>query len=308
MHSSYLRFPVLCVALLLTALTGSAQIFVGSDNFDDNSLTIQGASDQAAGQWRFVNANASGTGNYWGETNQRMEFTTTATAGFNRGFLGWVSPSISYNTTPSGNNLGIGGTGLSTGNPYTSSWTAQVQVTNNPNFASPTAGFSNTGFEIYATASPGNVSNAYYGIGLNTTPTAKWIVVEWGKWNVGTASFDAMRNFIPTSVSTDVLLRMNYNGGTHELAFDYSIDGGINFLTGETYDLDGAQAGNEAPFNNGFGLEFYASTFDIGNPIISGQMHFDNLSVSAVPEPSTYAALAGAAVLGFAFWRRRRAA
>jgi hypothetical protein len=35
---------------------------------------------------------------------------------------------------------------------------------------------------------------------------------------------------------------------------------------------------------------------------------FQNLTVSqtsAVPEPSTYAALAGVAVLGLAFWRRR---
>jgi hypothetical protein len=36
------------------------------------------------------------------------------------------------------------------------------------------------------------------------------------------------------------------------------------------------------------------STFDLGGP--------------AIPEPSTYAACAGAAVLGLAFWRRRRAA
>jgi hypothetical protein len=34
----------------------------------------------------------------------------------------------------------------------------------------------------------------------------------------------------------------------------------------------------------------------------------DTVKITAVPEPSTYAACAGAAVLGLAFWRRRRAA
>jgi hypothetical protein len=32
-----------------------------------------------------------------------------------------------------------------------------------------------------------------------------------------------------------------------------------------------------------------------------------NYSASAVPEPATYAALAGAVMLGFAAWRRRAA-
>jgi len=34
----------------------------------------------------------------------------------------------------------------------------------------------------------------------------------------------------------------------------------------------------------------------------------DNFSVSAIPEPSTYAAIAGAAALGLAAWQRRRSA
>ena len=35
-------------------------------------------------------------------------------------------------------------------------------------------------------------------------------------------------------------------------------------------------------------------------------MYADNFSVSAIPEPSTYAAIAGAGVLGLALWRRRQ--
>jgi hypothetical protein len=88
----------------------------------------------------------------------------------------------------------------------------------------------------------------------------------------------------------------------------YSTDGGSTFLAGAAYDLDGAQVGISAPFNNGFGLEFYASVNNIGTAVTSGQMSFDNLTVSAVPEPSTYAALAGLSALGLVCWRRRREA
>jgi len=38
------------------------------------------------------------------------------------------------------------------------------------------------------------------------------------------------------------------------------------------------------------------------------QLNIDAVSVTAIPEPSTYAAMAGAAMLGLAVWRRRRVA
>ncbi len=37
-----------------------------------------------------------------------------------------------------------------------------------------------------------------------------------------------------------------------------------------------------------------------------GSAYADNFSVSAIPEPSTYAAFAGLGALGLAFWRRRQ--
>lgn len=306
--NSYLcrtRCGAALVLAILSASLSSAQTFIGTDDFNDNTLTLQSFSPttgpQLPGQWRFSNPNASrpaGTTNAWTETNQRMEFTTDATAGFSRGFLGWISPFASINE--------VGGAGLATGAPFTSSWTAQVQVTNNPNFL--TNGFSNTGFEIYSTASPGNVSNTYYAIGLNVTPSARWIVVEWGRWDTGTAAWVIQNAFIATDVTTDVRLRMSYDGTSKTLVTDYSNDGGINYLTGATYALTGAHAGNEAPYNDGFGLEFYASTVDVGSAITSGQMYFDNLAVSAIPEPATFAMLIGLMALGFAGSRRRSAA
>jgi hypothetical protein len=46
-----------------------------------------------------------------------------------------------------------------------------------------------------------------------------------------------------------------------------------------------------------------------GSVTSGGQTVFDNitLTASAIPEPSTYAAIAGAAMLGLALWRRKRA-
>lgn len=45
--------------------------------------------------------------------------------------------------------------------------------------------------------------------------------------------------------------------------------------------------------------------FDAGNTSSTPNIWVDNFTISAVPEPSTYAAITGAAVLGLAFWRRR---
>jgi len=40
----------------------------------------------------------------------------------------------------------------------------------------------------------------------------------------------------------------------------------------------------------------------------NNQLYLDGVSIAAIPEPSTYAAIAGVAMLGFAAWRRRRVA
>lgn len=67
--------------------------------------------------------------------------------------------------------------------------------------------------------------------------------------------------------------------------------------------------GNTETFSIGSGLDVSVDELNVWT--FSGSFNSAMLSydtVSAVPEPSTYAALAGAAALGFVAWRRRRAA
>jgi hypothetical protein len=93
-----------------------------------------------------------------------------------------------------------------------------------------------------------------------------------------------------------------------ELTISFSITGSglgtfsrtVTDSTPSTYAFDSfglyalSGSSNFAISNLVFSYDPAISAFDLGGP--------------AIPEPSTYAACAGAAVLGLAFWRRRRAA
>lgn len=290
-------------AFAAAASSGTAQVFVGSDNFNDNTLTLQTFPNnvpgpQLAGQWRFSAPNQTGTGGAWTETNGRMEWTTTSATGFNRGQLGWSSPSSSATVD--------GAAGLSGGSPYNSSWSAQVEATN---LMSLTAGVAAVGFEIYTLSSPGNGNNGFYSIALNVNTAGAGINNEWGMWNPVSSTFVQGNTFQNNGITaiTSAILRMDFDGTSKDLRFSYSVDAGATFITTSTLDLDGAHAGPEAPFNGGMGLRFYAVTNGDAGVVNPGTLYYDNFSVSAIPEPSTYAAIFGVGALGFVMWRRRRA-
>jgi hypothetical protein len=288
-----LLLPLALAGLL--AVSASAQVFVGSDNFNDNTLNLDALAGEQVGVWSYSSPNAAGAGGAWTETNQRMEFTSTAATGLNRGVLGWVDYPESVSTA--------GGAGLSTGNPYNSSWSAQVSVSNlMSGFAS---GFTIAGLEAYTATTTGG-RNAYYGIYLSTNPTGANVQFESGVWNSGILDYNRTAVFASTTDVTDVLLRMSFDASTKNLALDYSFNNGATFVAGTTFDLDGAQAGLTAPRFDGIGLDLLGQTNGAG-VINAGQMTFDNFSVSAIPEPSTYAAFAGLGALGLAVWRRRQA-
>ncbi|MBX3738546.1 MAG: PEP-CTERM sorting domain-containing protein [Candidatus Didemnitutus sp.] len=160
------------------------------------------------------------------------------------------------------------------------------------------------GLELYSSSS-GPTRNAYYGIYLANTPTNNYVQFEWGKWNAGITDYDRTTTRALTLDGSDVVLRMDYDGTSKILALSYSYDAGASFTAGASFDIAGAQAGNTTPLDNGFGIDLLGLTNNAG-AIAAGQMSYDNFAVSAVPEPSTYAAFAGLGALGLAWWRRRQ--
>jgi len=112
--------------------------------------------------------------------------------------------------------------------------------------------------------------------------------------SVGTGGTDPALQIFQTGIDYQATYSISRGSGA-SLTFTFSLTGGnlINFTNSlvvsspSTYAFDA--------------FALYA---------VGGTSNFaiDNVTLTAVPEPSTYAACAGAAVLGLAFWRRRRAA
>lgn len=276
----------------------SAQTFVGSDNFDSGTLAVDTQTGIQSGVWSASQPDALGSGGALKVVNQHLEYTTSTATGTNRGQLTRIFP---YESISPG-----GGTGLSSGYPYTSSWVAQVDVTN------LTTGFTSgsTSAELLVfTASDANDSdNAAYGISLTNSGGNMIIYPGWSyydttssTWMTGGGSYPQ----IDVSGHTQATLRLSFDASTDVLTESYSLDGGINFVSGGSFALAGAQAGNVAPYNNGMGLAIFGQSDNAG-AISSGQLTFDNFSVSAVPEPASDSVLAGILALGLVVSGKRR--
>jgi hypothetical protein len=208
---------------------------------------------------------------------------------------------------------------------YSTSWTIRVDV----NYATPgsifsagSAQFLNLGLLV----TPGTTPSIDTGTGL---PTFDGYVVQSNLFSNGSGAYsrDFRTSLLVADTSADdgaslggssvsaptaTAVRLSYNAGTHVLSAGFDANGaagGYSFtaLSSQTVNVGSAwgMTGNDA-----FSLYLVGNSgwdeqgIDLSPSVALGQATFDNLT--AVPEPSTYAAMFGVAALGLAVWRRRQ--
>jgi hypothetical protein len=108
-------------------------------------------------------------------------------------------------------------------------------------------------------------------------------------------------------LTTDAAVRLAFDSTDKVISAFYDADGATGGYTWTglgSIDIDGAQ---------NWGLDS-GDTISLGLLVFNAygatpaDVRFDNFSATAIPEPSTYAALAGLLALGGVIWKRRRAA
>lgn len=255
-----------------------AQTFYGADNFDDNSL---------GAEWSDGTYALSGNAGTWTKTNGRLEYTGSGTD--SSSVLVWsnyANPSFNEN------------------------WTASLSVAS---LATVSAGYSVAGIQVFS-------ANADYGfvslLAYNSAVNGRNVLFEKGHSTDGTGATYTWIDYIPDTPVTDLsnlLLSISFDASTKNLTLQASADGGVtpgervifNPLTGVSSSwADEVTAGDwyGVP-SDGFSVRIIArSTVE---SISAGQIYVDNFSVSAVPEPASWAAIAGLAFLGLATTRRR---
>jgi hypothetical protein len=136
----------------------------------------------------------------------------------------------------------------------------------------------------------------------------------------GVFAFEGSLLYRNVSVQAGDVLSFYWNFYSNDAANDYAFvlfdaltfnltDGLTRSATGDYgFSLTtGAGTFTSAPASETRTISFAVGILDTGDFNASSALAIDNVTLTAIPEPSTYAALAGLAVLGLAASRRRRA-
>lgn len=265
-----MKKSTLLLTLALAGLfgqTASAQVFVGSDDFNSGLVTAN---------WDYAYRLSGATQGDLSFTNNRLDFTKSAGAG--NQFRLWNSD----------------GTGAPNVSPasYNTSWSMTLSTTNLLT-AFDAGEFTTIGLQVF------NDATSYSAVMLSASSGGLFARAE----STGVTAVNS-----PLASNTDVYLRLSWDAGTQTLGAAYSLDNG-HYTTLALF-LPVTQWDNSNPtlaVSNGFNFGVFGNS-NMAAAISTGSVYADNFSVSAVPEPSTYAALAGLGALGLACWRRRAAA
>jgi hypothetical protein len=258
-------------SLLLITIPAEAQYsWEGTDNFNDNTLTV------GSGQRWSVNQNGASGGTFV-EINNRLEFQgqqNSTTPGFR--LLGWN-----------------GGADVATA--YTTPWvfSADLGLTHTTN-----GGFVQHGLEARGLPTTIGLGSFYLNVYRNDSVTQ--IGSVYTVYDGTSSPFTQLNTHALGSGNIALNARIAWDPDSDVFTASYSLDAGATFTTLATFDTTTWTA---SP-SGGFYTNLVARA-SLGENVASGGMYFDNVAVSAIPEPSTYAALAGLGALGLALWRRR---
>ncbi len=263
-----MKKSTLLLALALASLfTTSASAQVFVGSDDFSTPAV--TDNQWAYAFRF-----SGTNGLLDYSAGRLDFTKSAGTGSY--VLGWDGEPSTPGAAPS-----------KTSASYSTSWVADITVTNT--VTGLTGGeFASFGLEVAGTGAQ------YSSIMLSA--------------HSGGFSFRSEGSgFTPVNVATadssEVFLRLTWDAGTQALNSFYSVNGSSYTALASFNPVAQWTAGAAT---GGFNFEVFGNS-NLAGAISTGSIYADNFAISAIPEPSTYAAFAGLGALGLAVWRRRQA-
>lgn len=298
------RYPLLAFLSLAVAGSLSAQTLLNED-FSDNERATQNLPGSST--WFLLTApSASTSSSNLTAAAGGLAFTQPATA-VTTNIVTFFTASGSPRAIVDGETLTVSFTlTLSSLNASTSANTIRFGLFNSG--ATPTrVSADSTGASANFTSSAFSNDGGYQ-IGFNPGATATLVSVN----ERNAASVDASNTALfssNTATTTSLATSSLAIGATAATPFNVSFSIG---RSGTSYSLSSTINGQTIAFTDTsisatsfdqFALQY--STAAVGT---SGTITLDDLNISVIPEPSTFAALAGLGGLGFAAIRRRRAA